>query len=202
MVSSLLVRRAASVSFAGVTLGLISSAIVGCGSNTVVPPQVYVDATIGPTTTNPTDATACMMATGTQFLQIGTVNGDAYSLVKNDETFDGATVQVSCSVTPSGSGFAVDATAVRSGSTTGGTVHIVGTFTASGDQSAITATFGNGSNGVYQQIDGCTATYTQSVMGVAAGRVWGILSCPAMQLEGQANICASQSEFRFENCGQ
>jgi hypothetical protein len=39
-------------------------------------------------------------------------------------------------------------------------------------------------------------------MGVAAGRVWAVLGCPMLQLEGQSNVCDATTEFRFENCGQ
>ena len=201
MVSSPVVRRAASWSFAACTMALLSAGVAGCGSNNSVPERAYVDATLSPTATTPGDSTACMQAVGTPLVQIGSVNGDSYSLVEDQATFAGSAVQVSCSVTPSGSGFAVNATATRSGDTTGGTVHIQGTFTASGEQQNITATFGNGVNGVYTEAN-CLADYTQSNMGVAAGRVWAVLGCPTLQLEGQSNICAATTEFRFENCGQ
>ena len=148
------------------------------------------------------NGTSCMMAPGTQFLTIGSISGTSYSLVQNNTAFDGSPVQVDCSVVPSGSGFTVNATAQRSGDQTGGTVSLIGTFTATGTQSGLSVTFGSGSTGIYQQMSGCSATYTESNMGVAAGRVWAIVTCPDMQLENQANQCAGTAELRFENCGQ
>ena len=199
MVSSLLVRRTASFAFAGTALALISAVVAGCGSDKTVPQQVYVNATLSPAAADPT---SCMHSDGTELLQIGSVDGTGhYSLVENESTFQGATVQVQCSVTPSGGGFAVQAIAVRSGNPTGGTVTMSGTFTASGTQSGLTVILDSAANGIYQETD-CTAVYANDNMGVAAGRVWATFTCPNLQLQGQANVCLSSTELRFENCTQ
>ncbi len=199
MVSSLLVRRTASFAFAGTALALISAVVAGCGSDKTVPQQVYVNATLSPAASDPT---SCMHSDGYELLQIGSINDTGqYSLVENETTFDGASVQVQCSVIPSGANFAVKATAVRSGNPTGGTVTVSGTFSPTGTQTGISVILDSAANGIYEETD-CTAVYANDDMGVAAGRVWAMFTCPNLQLEGQANVCLSNTQLRFENCTQ
>lgn len=202
MVSSLLVRRSASFAFAGTALALISAVVAGCGSDKTVPQQVYVNATISPTDASVADPTLCMHSDGSELLQIGSVDSSgSYSLVENESTFNGATVQVQCSVIASGSGFTVRGTATRSGNQTGGTVTISGTFTSSGTQSGISVILNSAANGLYEESD-CTAVYANDNMGVASGRVWAAFTCPDLKLSGQANVCLGATEIRFENCSQ
>jgi hypothetical protein len=202
MVSSLPFRRTASVAFAGTALALISAVVAGCGSDKTVPQQVFVNATISPTDVSVADPTLCMHSDGTEILQIGSISSSGnYSLVENESTYEGATVQVQCSVVPSGANFAVQATAVRSGNPTGGTVTISGTFTPSGTQTGLSVILNSAANGLYEDAN-CTAVYSNDNMGVAAGRVWATFSCPDLQLQGQANQCSSTTELRFENCTQ
>jgi hypothetical protein len=109
--------------------------------------------------------------------------------------------RIACRVARSGDGFDVDAQVQVFGGENGGTVSIKGHFTASGPQSSIRAVYQKGDVGTFEQND-CTAQYTQSYMGIAAGRVWAELDCPKMVFSAQDRECRGTANFRFENCDQ
>jgi len=48
----------------------------------------------------------------------------------------------------------------------------------------------------------CTATFPQPAMGIAAGRVWTTVDCPAATNAETATTCEGTATVRFENCAQ
>ena len=189
----------ASFASAAAFVGALTGVLAACGSSTTYTPQVYIKASIGPGNTAATSS--CGFAAGTDWLDIGTSDGVEYSPVPSGSNLGGATVNVDCRVTPSGDGFDVDITTSKTGEDTGGSLSISGHFTSSGVQSKITGTFGQQIKGTFTAAD-CTVTYENQYMGVAAGRVWGVLDCPDANYASQMRTCDAQAEFRFENCGQ
>jgi hypothetical protein len=80
----------------------------------------------------------------------------------------------------------------------------------------ITAVFESGANGTFQSSD-CTLTFqyeggpVPASPPIAAGRIWGHVSCPAAQASGQTvtgpdggsqpRQCDGEADFLFEQCG-
>lgn len=110
------------------------------------------------------------------------------------------TVVASCSITPEGEGFHVAAHAELSGAT-GGAVTIDGHFNKTGDQPDIRVAMTK--RGVTFTDSHCTAKF-DTLLGhaVASGRVWAQVDCPNAENPGAQQICASNAQFRFENCSQ
>jgi len=124
--------------------------------------------------------------------------------IKDGEAFDQGTVSVSCSVTSAGADeFNVSGTVALSGAT-GGLFTINGKFKATGEQTGVSAIFSSRkTSNTYQQNDGaCVVRYTTPFQGVAAGRVWGEISCPQAENAGAQTSCEGVAQFRFENCAQ
>ena len=124
--------------------------------------------------------------------------------VKDGEGFDQGTVSVSCSVTPAGTDeFNVAGSVALSGAT-GGLFRIDGKFKTTGEQTGIHVIVSNRKTAnTYEQKDrGCIVRYTTPFQGVAAGRVWGEVTCPKAENESAQTACEAIAQFRFENCGQ
>lgn len=113
------------------------------------------------------------------------------------------TADVACSVTAAGPDtFNVAATVVLSGAT-GGLFDIKGQFKTSGDQTAVVRLSGKLSANAYNDTDTCVVKYSEQNMGVAAGRVWGVVTCSnAINTADPNRACGIEAEFRFENCTQ
>lgn len=124
--------------------------------------------------------------------------------VKDGEPWPQGTASVSCSVTPAGADEFNVAGAVALSGATGGLFRIDGKFKATGEQTNINAVFTNRRTGnTYEQRDrGCIVRYTTGYQGVAAGRVWGEITCPKAENAGAETSCEAIAQFRFENCGQ
>ncbi len=123
--------------------------------------------------------------------------------IKDGQAWQQGVVSVSCSVTPAGADeFNVNASVDLSGAT-GGFFKIDGRFKTTGEQVDVQASFSKRrSQATYVQPDRkCTVTYPQ-FGGVAAGRVWGIVTCPNVENPGAQTACEGIAEFRFENCVQ
>lgn len=123
--------------------------------------------------------------------------------VPDGQSFNGAPVAVSCTVSPAGTNeFNVAGSVLLSGAE-GGLFRIDGKFTATGEQTGIHAIFSKRASGnSYDQIDRqCVVRYT-GVQGVAAGRVWGEIRCPKVENTGAQTSCEAIAQFRFENCGE
>jgi hypothetical protein len=118
--------------------------------------------------------------------------------VKNGETVGGSTASVVCSVKTAQSGFSVSALASMTG---GASVQVVGSLAASSPPGTLTGTF-IFSDGTTFTRSGCTATYPPSG-GIAAGRVWAKLECPAeVGVSTLPGKCVALGQVRFENCSQ
>lgn len=124
--------------------------------------------------------------------------------IPDGERFGQGVVSIACSVIPAGTDeFDVDGSVNLSGAT-GGFFSVKGRFKATGDQTGIHAVFSSRRSGnSYEQKDGaCTVRYTTSSQGVAAGRVWGEITCPNAENTGAQTSCEAVAQFRFENCAQ
>jgi hypothetical protein len=124
--------------------------------------------------------------------------------VKDGEAFEQGTVTVSCAVTPAGADeFNVEASVALNGAT-GGFFRVDGKFKATGEQTGIHAIFSSRkTQNTYEQKDrACVVRYTSAYQGVAAGRVWGEITCPNAENPTAQTACEGIAQFRFENCGQ
>jgi hypothetical protein len=182
--------------------------------------DVYITATLGAGTSQGNGAAACEYSTQQQFVIIGTPTAPKPTTVADRATQGGAPVHVTCSVSPFAGGFHVQASATVEG-LNGGTLTIIGDVDASGG-TGLSANFNNASNGMFSALasgGGCTVSYTgldppPTMPAVAAGRIWGHISCPfatkSDQLvdnpDGSATkiprTCDAEADFLFENCGQ
>ena len=120
--------------------------------------------------------------------------------------YDQGNVTVSCSVLPTGGDQFDVAASLDLGGATGGFFRIDGRFKTTGDQSGIHAQFSSRkSANTYEQRDRtCVVRYLTTFQGVAAGRVWGQVTCPNAENINADNgtACEIVAEFRFENCSQ
>jgi len=124
--------------------------------------------------------------------------------IKDGEAYEQGSVSVSCSVTPAGpDAFNVAGTVALSGAT-GGLFRVDGTFKPTGEQTGIHAIFSSRrSTNTYEQTDrACIVRYTTGFQGVAAGRVWGEITCPNAENPSAQTSCQATAQFRFENCAQ
>lgn len=97
-------------------------------------------------------------------------------------------VQLTCSVKPSGDGFAVMSSMYYEGDSIG----LNGLTPVGADGFILYVKIGSGE---YKHKN-CTLEYPQNG-GVAAGRFWAKIACPA---EAVADTCAFEAEVRLENC--
>jgi hypothetical protein len=191
------VKRVCGVACA---LGGVALFTTHCSSPAATP-QAFVVAQLG----EGMNATMPCAFPGATLVTIGTSddNEDGGS-TKNG--MDGLTL--TCTVTSSGSGFAVQASLT----TAVGAFQITGTFTAPGKGGVggggmATTSFSN-TDGVYSSPNmGCTVNFTQGSgealgMGVMPGAVWGNVICPTLTLANGESVCSGTAEFKFENCGQ
>lgn len=124
--------------------------------------------------------------------------------IKDGDAFEQGVVSVGCSVTAAGADeFNVSASVNLSGAT-GGFFSIDGKFKTTGEQTGIRAIVSTRKSGTaYEQKDrACVVRYTTQFQGVAAGRVWGEVTCPKVENESAQTSCEAIAQFRFENCTQ
>lgn len=115
------------------------------------------------------------------------------------------TASITCSVTPAGTNLFNVSGEIDLTGATGGLFQIDGQFSTTGDQTNIhvRASARRSSNSYDETDRACIVRYTEANMGVAAGRVWGSLSCPnAVNTSDPNRACDLEAEFRFENCAQ
>jgi hypothetical protein len=169
--------------------------VVGCSEDELPVPRVFLSTTMTPGN-NPPEKCGVQAAS---WVNIGTSSQS----VDNGGEQSGASVTVQCDVKPAGGEtFDVLANATLTGQR-GGSVTISGKFTPTGEQKNVNVRFNHPDFGVWSQAD-CTVTYTNPNMHVAAGRVWGQLSCPTMSNKSGTTerLCNGVGEFKFENCNQ
>jgi len=189
-----------------------------CSSNPAPTAQAFVAATVG---VGPmSNSTVCNLGTVEPWVDVGTAVGGTGTPVTqaNGSNQGGAKVDVSCTVAASGNGFDIDLNVTLEG-LNGGSVTItspggMGAVTQSGG-SGITGVFENGTQGKYRETD-CTIAFMYNGQPVvtsggplAAGRIWGHISCPTAEISGQTvmvdggtqNVqCDAEADFLFEQC--
>jgi len=187
-----------------------------CSSNHPATPQAFIAATVG---VGPESGPkVCNFGTVTPWVDVGTaVGGNSTPTTQQDgSNQQGATVHVACTVSASSNGFDIDLNVTQEG-TKGGSVTITsptgqGAVTQSGG-SGITGVFESAGYGTYRETD-CTIAFTYNGTPVnqtplAAGRIWGHISCPTAQVSGQTvmvdggtqNVqCDAEADFLFEQC--
>jgi hypothetical protein len=188
------------------------AASVACSSNTPAPADAFVLAQV-----DKGSNTTCNEGTLTTVAAIGTATGGKPTTVNDGDSQSGSsTVHVSCSVTTAANGFDVSLNATLEG-LQGGSLTITsppgqGAVTESGG-SNITGVFQSATLGVYRQTN-CTIQFTYNgdpvpdQPPIAAGRIWGHLSCPGAKLNGGTTpsgadvLCDAEADFLFEQCGQ
>jgi hypothetical protein len=203
-------------------VALVAACAVSSACNNSPPqsPDVFVAATVGVGSQSP--PTVCNFSGASdQFLDIGTATGNKPTTVQDGNSQSGgSTVHATCTVSTAANGFDISLNAILDGPQ-GGSILITspsgqGAVTASGG-SGITASFQSGSQGIYRETD-CTIAFTYDGSQVpetpiAAGRVWGHVSCPAAQSANGQTVtgpdggtqpvqCDAEADFLFEQCGQ
>jgi hypothetical protein len=188
-----------------------------CSSNHPAVPDAFIQATVGVGAMS--GPQLCNFGSVQQWLNIGTPVGGKPTTVQDGNSQAGSTVHVSCTVATSGDGFDVSLAATQEG-LTGGSVIITspsgqGAVTQMGG-TGISASFESETYGTYRE-DDCTISFTYQGGPVpdqpplAAGRIWGHLSCPTAQVSGQTVMspdggtqdrqCDGEADFLFEQCG-
>ena len=170
------------------------------------PPDAFVQATVGPGTQNPA---ACPLGgSPTAWLDLGTPIASKPTTVQNGSSTVGGTANVACTVHASVSGFDVSLDASVPGAQ-GGSISITspagqGAVTTGGG-TGLTATFTSAQHGAYTA-NGCTLSFMYQgaqvpvTPEVAAGRIWGHVSCPHAQMGSSS--CDAEADFLFEQCTQ
>jgi hypothetical protein len=193
--------RSAAVGLTVIATSLLAASCSGGGNS---PPQVWINATLGPYSTGDHINTCPEQAPMTPFITAG--GGSATS---PNPTATGGVVQSIACVVEQSSG--PDSFEVNlSVTTAGGTVTIDGPMNfapgAPTVQPNIKASFeGDQSLG---ETD-CTVTFAPKGQGVFSGKIWGMLNCPTMVPDGESvdggmgtTICAGSAVFLFQFCNE
>lgn len=183
----------------------------GCGEDEKATPQAIFDGYLETTPAQlEPDEKNCGEAGG--LFTIGEFGNPAFDppipskpVKDGDQTQQGG-AGVTCSVTPAGEGEFNVAVSLNLTGATGGTFVIrQSKVKTDGAANGVSATFSKrgGANIVYNQNDGgCSIRFTTSYQGVAAGRIWGEITCPKVTNSGAGVACQAKAQFRFENCDQ
>jgi hypothetical protein len=197
-----MIRRHAIALLVAIPVAVVTTP--GCSSDTKATPQVVFDGSLQHgATTNDCREDGPLFTIGDFGNPSGTPPTPA-NPIPDGQPFAQGTVSVACSVTASGADqFNVTASVLLSG-VPGGLFRIDGVFKTTGDQPSIHAQFANNlSTNNYDELDhNCTVRYTTPFQGVAAGRIWGSITCPKAENQGAQTACEADAEFRFENCEQ
>lgn len=120
--------------------------------------------------------------------------------VDDGATDQNGTVAVTCSVKPSGGGFAVAAHAELTGAK-GGAVTMTGTFQPSGSNPSIALALTK--QGATFSANDCVGTFDSALgQAVAAGRIWVSVECANATQPAAQQTCRARAQLRFENCAQ
>ena len=174
--------------------------------------DAFVQAAVG---SGPQSSAAmCPLGPGTAaWLNVGSATAGKPTTVQDGGNNGTGNVAVTCKVTPSGNGFDIDLSIDQNGAQ-GASITISspagqGAVTTSGATTGITATFTSVDNGGPYSSNNCTLTFAYQGQPVpvsppvAAGRIWGHVSCPVAQLGGQpGKQCDAEADFLFEQCQQ
>jgi hypothetical protein len=138
--------------------------------------------------------------------EIGNPESAPIVTVPNGGTSNGVPVTVNCVVAPKPDGYTVVAN-VQYGNDGALTVTGLVTVGANGQAETATAMSGvfNDNLGLVANLsqNNCTVTFTQNPnMGIAAGRIWGVIDCPQATTTTGSEVCDGHAEFIFEGCAQ
>ena len=202
---TLLYRGSSSLDFTRVNSSSTNSAPVACGlapdGGLPIPADAFVQATVGPGTQNPA---SCLLTGSPQtWVSLGTATQAKPTTVQS-----GGDVFVACSVVPSGGGFNIDLDAHLLGSA-GAELSVFsapgkGAVTPSG-ATGLAASFVSQAYGTFSATD-CALSFEYQGSPVpvsppvAAGRIWGHLSCPTASMG--SSICDAEADFLFEQCAR
>ena len=199
---------------------LACAAASACSNNPAPVADAFIAATVGVGAQS--GPQLCNFGTVQQWLGVGSPVGGTKPVTAQDGSNQaGSTVHVACTVSTSGGGFDVNANVTQEG-LSGGSVTITspsgaGAVTTSGG-SGITGVFQSGTYGTYRETD-CTISFTYNGQTgysgndppIAGGRIWGHISCPSAQVNGQTvqgpdggtqnRQCDAEADFLFEQCG-
>lgn len=175
---------------------LASSLCLSCSDDVPPPARAFVITNVGPGDIEGVNkATECKL-TNEQWLSLGT----STTAVENGSQQSGAGVGVTCTVSQSGDGFVVNASATLQ---TKGSFTVTGTLkprSAGAQSQKLSGSFTRGDTGTFRQGD-CDVTFTGDLQDVGSGKVWASMTCPKAAFSGgQDRTCQGTAEFRFENC--
>lgn len=175
--------------------------VIACEEEEKATPQVIFEAGLGASNSAQCRQIGQLFEVG----KFGNPNADppvSSQAVRNGEAFGQGAADVGCTVAPIGADeFNVNAT-VRLTGAKGGLFKIDGKFKTTGDQANVHVLVSSTLLANQYEDHGCTVTYEASYRGVAAGRVWGVVKCPAAENKSAQTVCEVRGEFRFENCSQ
>ncbi len=176
----------------------------GCEDDKKATPQVIFSGRIQQGSGNDCRDTGSLMEDIGDFGNLALEPPVASKAVADGESAGQGSASVTCSVVAAGADeFDVSGSIALSGAT-GGFFRIDGKFKTSGEQTQVHVIVSNRktANGYEQKDRACIVRYGTSFQGVAAGRVWGEVTCPkAENTSDPSRACELIAEFRFENCG-
>lgn len=188
--------RPVAVAVAVLAASLVSASCSNSGSP---PPEVFVNATLGPT-----NADICNVGNpGTPFLQLGSQPLNASTLPTPIQ--GSSTVLIDCEVSGSGNGPFEVALEVQ---TPEGSVTISSPNLMNDPNTPQTVRVSfDAMDGSYGEKD-CTANFSpsqsggNSQMGAYPGRIFGTISCPDMPEANATSVCEGDATFLFEYCNE
>jgi len=195
-------------------------AVIGCADPAVVMPRAIVDVNIGPSAKVgscgfvPSDevsigcagaASKCAGNSESRYLPVahgGYVAGDG------TPSDTGVEVHVYCTITSLNNTFDVKVSALRidpqSPTTSTEKFTMYGTIAPTRDAQPVTVTASNRTLASFRNgSEGCTLSFPDPQMGIASGRLWGVVSCANATIPSQeSRECTLAGTVRFENCGE
>jgi hypothetical protein len=199
---------------AGLALG-VGLAASAC-SSTPEPAQAFVKLVVGPSISVPG---ACAgYPSDTTLMQVGMPGGEPNDpAVQPTRISTGAqTIQISCSVHPTGSTFSVALQIAQGNVSINGSTSMTITALNVDPTTGAMNVKGDVSNSIAGDYSSSACALTFGALGAGAtppvpsiepGRIWAHLSCPAAQNpsiqqgNGVPSTCDTEVDFIFENCG-
>ncbi|MDP9150514.1 MAG: hypothetical protein M3O36_11320 [Myxococcota bacterium] len=191
---------------------LAVSVLTACSSSAPHPAGAYVKATLS---SGPSSSPQLCMLQGQEVVTLGTETSPTPTRAVDGDIASTGKASITCTVATKGDGFDLSLFASVAGM---GTLGVNGHVTSKGGE-PVTAAFQT-TGGSFKS-DSCTFTYTYSGgpvptsagPAIAAGRVWGHVSCPAaLQNSGQMVVlpdgttatrqCDAEADVLFESCSQ
>lgn len=210
-------KRLAALIFAAPLLA------VGCTDAAIVLPRAIADINVGPSQRTGVPSGACgfdedavaigcassssKCAGAREGLYLPVAHGGAIDSDGTPAT-SGTEVHVYCSVVSSGSKFDVKLSTLRVDAQNPNRntqkVTIYGTLVPSRDPQPVIVTVSSTNTASFTAGEsGCTISFPDASMGVASGRIWGVVDCPDAVIPSQpSRICRVGGVVRFENCGE